>query len=87
MYVRAEIVGRDAEDVIVLPRSALRGRDEVMVVDADERIRFREVDVLRATTEEVLVRDGLAPGERVCLTQMEAVTDGMQVRIRTGSGA
>ena len=29
--------------------------------------------------EEVLVSDGLAPGERVCVSALEAVVEGMRV--------
>ena len=47
MYVEAEISGRTARDVAVLPRQALRGRDQVLVVTPDDRISFRMIDVLR----------------------------------------
>jgi hypothetical protein len=40
------------------------------------------VDLLRTTREEIYVRGGLEAGERVCLSPLEAVTDGMQVRTR-----
>ena len=82
MFVEAEILGRTARRVSVLPRSALHGEDQVWVVDADDRLWFREVEILRAETGRILVRAGLEPGERVCLSSMEAVTDGMRVRAR-----
>ena len=53
----------------------------VLVVDDDERLRFREIDVLRWNPRSIIVRGGLADGERVCLTSLDAVTDGMRVRI------
>ena len=80
MYVEAEIEGREVADVARLPRQALRGRNQVLVIDDSSTLRFRTVDVLRATSTEILVRDGLDAGEAVCLSPLEAVTDGMQVR-------
>ena len=50
------------------------------MVDDDDRLRFREVNLLRVTREEIFVRGGLTVGERVCLSPLEAVTDGMKVR-------
>jgi RND family efflux transporter MFP subunit len=80
LFVEAEIEGVKAENVVVLPRSALRDNDRVLVVDDDNRLRFRDVDLLRVTREEIFVQGGLAAGERVCLSPLEAVTDGMKVR-------
>ena len=45
------------------------------------RLRLRRVEVLRTTRTEVVVGSGLAEGERICLTTLSAVTDGMQVRV------
>jgi multidrug efflux system membrane fusion protein len=85
LYVQAEIEGRTVEGVAALPRAALRGRAQVLVVDRDDRLRFRDVDVLRATHDEIVVAGGLEEGERVCLSPMETVTDGMRVRTRDSS--
>jgi len=83
LYVEAEIEGITAEGVAVLPRSALRGRSQVLVVTPEDRLEFRDVDLLRTTREEIYVRGGLKAGERVCLSRLEAVTDGMRVRTST----
>jgi RND family efflux transporter MFP subunit len=80
LFVEAEIEGYEAKDVVVLPRAALRGESQVLVVDEEYRLRFRDIDLLRVTREEIVVRDGLHEGERVCLSPLEAVTDGMKVR-------
>ncbi len=84
LFVEAEIDGQQVEQVVVLPRAALRGESQVLVVDGEDRLRFRDIDPLRVTREEIVVRSGLERGERVCLSPLEAVTDGMKVR--TGGG-
>ncbi len=80
MFVHAEIQGEMARGVAVLPRAALRGETQVLVVDGEDRLRFRDVEVLRRTETSVIIRAGLEDGERVCLSPLAAVTDGMQVR-------
>lgn len=80
-FVDATIRGREARDVIPLPRAALRGADRVLVVDAEDRLRFRQVDVLRLEAERMLIHSGLTAGEQVCVSPIEAPVDGMKVRI------
>ncbi len=81
LFVEVEIHGRVARDVVVVPRTALRGSNQVLVVDGDNRLRFREVDLLRLEAENALIRSGLVGGERVCISTLDAVVEGMQVRI------
>jgi len=80
VFVEAEIMGRLAEGVVVLPRSVMRGADRVLVVDGEDRLRFREVGVLKTDRERVVIDSGLEAGDLVCVSHLEAVTDGMRVR-------
>jgi RND family efflux transporter MFP subunit len=79
MFVEAEIVGRFVEGAVTLPRTALRGQ-QVLVVDAEDRLRFRDVDVLRVDRGYAILVGGLEAGERVCVSTLQAVSDGMKVR-------
>ena len=81
MYVTAEIQSREIPDVAVLPRTALRGGDRVVVIDAEDRARWREVRVARKGADEVLVAGGLEAGERVCVSPLDPVVEGMAVRV------
>ena len=81
MYVRATIHGRTIEGVASLPRSALRSDGNVWVIDGDDRLRIRNVAVLRTDREYVYVSGGLSEGERVCVSALEVVSEGMQVRL------
>jgi RND family efflux transporter MFP subunit len=80
LFVEAEVLGKTADDVVVLPRTALRSGDRVLIVDAEDRLRFRDVDVMRRGRDEVLIRSGVGPGERVCISALETPVDGMHVR-------
>ncbi len=81
MYVDAEIEGRRFRRIAVVPRSGLRGRSQVMVVDGEGRLRFRDVELLRMTAGSIYVRSGLANGERVVISTLDSPTDGMQVQV------
>ena len=81
MYVDAEIEGRAFREIAVVPRAALRGRTQVLVIDPENRVRFREVGVLRTTTESVYVNSGLSSGERVAVSAIDSPTEGMLVQV------
>ncbi|MEN8181656.1 MAG: efflux RND transporter periplasmic adaptor subunit [Myxococcota bacterium] len=80
LFVNAEIEGRLVEGVIELPRAALRGGDQVVIVDDEERLRLRPVQVLRRERETVLIRSGIEPGERVCVMPLAVTVEGMMVK-------
>ena len=80
MFVEAEIVGKVVEDVVVLPRTAMRGRDQVLIVDDESRVRFRTIEILRADHGQVIVQHGLIGGEKIIVSSLDAVVDGMNVR-------
>jgi RND family efflux transporter MFP subunit len=86
LFVEAEILGNRVTDVALLPRAALRGRDRVWVVDEESRLHFRAVEPLRSTRTEVVIRSGLEAGERVCISPLETVVDGMRVRVVDDGG-
>jgi len=81
LFVDAEIRGRRVENAVVLPRSALREGNRVLVVDADQRMRFRDVEVLRSERENVVIGGGLARGEEVVVSPLAAAVEGMKVRV------
>ncbi|MFQ5524862.1 MAG: efflux RND transporter periplasmic adaptor subunit [Thermoanaerobaculia bacterium] len=83
LYLDAEIAGRTADDAIALPRAALRDDYRVLVVDPDNRLDIRDVEILRIGTREVVVTAGLESGEQVCISPLTAVIEGMRVRVQS----
>jgi hypothetical protein len=79
LFVETSIAGRTIDGCFVIPRSALRGRDRVFVIE-DDLLRIRTVDVVRAESERAVIR-GLENGDRVILSPMEAPVDGQVVRV------
>jgi RND family efflux transporter MFP subunit len=81
LFVEAEIEGREVPGAMRLPRSALRGDGEVVVVGADAALRTRRIEVLRVDGETVFVAGGLAAGERVVARVPSTFVEGMKVRV------
>jgi RND family efflux transporter MFP subunit len=81
LFVEAEIEGQTVDQAFVIPRDALRDGDRVYIVDPEDRIRFRNVEVLRTERENVILGTGLAKGDRVCTSPLEAAIEGMRVRV------
>ena len=79
-FVAASIAGSNAVDVIPVPRGALRGADQVLVVNDDNEIEIRTVDVLRSDSSYAYLSAGVSAGERITTTAIEAPTNGMSVR-------
>ena len=80
-FVAAEIDGRTVEDVIRVPREALRGNSELMFIDEENRLRIRGVEVLRTDRNFAYVTGGAGPGDRISLTAIESPVNGMRVRV------
>lgn len=81
LFVQAEIDGETIDGVFEIPRTAMRGMNQVLIIDADDRLRFQKVDVLKANRETVIIQSGLQNGDRVCLTPLEAPVENMKVRV------
>jgi hypothetical protein len=87
LFVQAEIEGPVLEGVIVVPRYAMRDDSHILVVDADDRLRTRAVEVFRIDRDDVLIRSDLAAGERICISPIQIVVEGMQVKPVTEASA
>lgn len=81
LYVEAAIQGRNVDNLIALPREAVRGNSRVLVVDTENRMWYRDVDIMRLENDRVLIQGGLADGERICMSPIQAVVDGMRVNV------
>ncbi len=80
LFVDAKIEGRHVDNLISLPRSVVRNNSQVLVVDAENKMYYREVDIFRLEQDRVLISGGLIAGERICISPIQAVVDGMSVQ-------
>ncbi|HMP89266.1 MAG TPA: efflux RND transporter periplasmic adaptor subunit [Kiritimatiellia bacterium] len=84
-FVRLEIVGRTVADVLPLDRRWLRARDSVWILNQQDELEIRPVEILFRGERYVLVSGGLDEGERIVLTDISTPVSGM--KLRTGAGS
>ena len=85
LFVTASIEGRVFEDVTLIPRAGLRGLDQVYVAE-DGLMRVRTVSVLHTDPDRAVISGGLAPGEAVITSPVQAPFDGMTIRVVRRNG-
>lgn len=79
-YVRLEIEGTRLQNVIRLPRAALRENDTVWTVQ-NATLAIRPATVVWRDTHTVLISDGLASGDTVVTSELASPIDGMPVTL------
>ncbi len=82
MFLQVVLAGRSYQPRIVVPRSAIR-QGIMGVVDADNRLRHRSVEVLFNQGRFSVIQGGLAPGERILVSDLVPAVDGMLLAVQT----
>ena len=80
MFVEVHLQGEELSAVIAVPRGALHDNDTVWLVDDNNKLQIREVEILRRERDEVLIRSGLDGSERIVLTNLSGAAEGMLLR-------
>lgn len=81
-FARLRVAVAERENAILVPQRAvqeLQGAKTVMVVDDQNRVAVRTIKLGDKTDKDVVVLDGLNPGERVIVEGMQKVRPGSQV--------
>lgn len=81
LFVRAEIEGVTREGLFKLPRGAVDALHQAKVVNAEQRLEIRPLEVLRAEGDHVIVRSGLQAGDSVIVSELPVPVAGMRVTI------
>ncbi len=80
LCVDIEIEGASLDQVVSIPRSALREGDVVWLADENDQLEIRPVRVLRRQQQRLLIDQGLQGGERLILTNISGSATGMKLR-------
>lgn len=84
LFVTVDIQGKTLPHAAVIPRASLRADDIIWVVGADMRLHFRPVEIARKQGDRVILRSGLEDEDQIVISHLQAVTDGMAVRVVSG---
>ena len=77
--MNATITGKSVTNIISLPRAALRNQDQILVVDENNKIRYRTVEIMRSERDHILIASGVDQGELVNISPIQTVIEGMSV--------
>jgi len=83
-YVRADVKGRELEQVYSIPRSALRENRLVWIASPNGTLDIREVDVRWRAEKNILISGNLRDGERLITTDITTPMQGLT--LNTGKG-
>jgi len=80
LFVDVEIHGEKIADIISIPRKALHTDNMVWIADNENHLDLRTVDILRREKQQVLIKGGVLPGEKLILTTLSGATEGILLR-------
>jgi len=80
LFVQAEIEGVRREGLYSLPRKAVNALQQVKLMNAEQRLEMRPVQLLRSDAEQAIVKAGLNPGDKVIVSELPVPVVGMKLR-------
>jgi RND family efflux transporter MFP subunit len=83
-YVRVHIEAEPLDNVLEVPRAALREGDQVYVMNDDQRLQIQDVEIAWRRKNSVLISGGLEDGARVIVSGVPSAANGMLLRPSNG---
>lgn len=91
-FVNVEIQGRELSDIVRIPREALhsiergatgqiRTINAVWIMNGEDRLAIREVEVDWRTENEVFIHNSLKPGDRLIVSNIPTPLEGMKLTL------
>ena len=78
---RCVIEGRTMDNLVSVPRTALRPDNSVMIINERNQLEFRDVSIFKLSDSDVLISEGLVSGERISTSPLQFVVEGMPVTV------
>lgn len=79
-YIRADIEGKPIEGVFPVRRETLRDGNTVWVMNPDDELEIRPVEIIFRGKEVVCITRGLSEGDRIVTSDIPAPVAGMKLR-------
>ncbi len=86
IFVNAAIEGQRLDNIIVIPRAALRGDDKVYL-SKNGTLSIQTVSVLSSNRKNAILQSGIDIGDAVITSPIRGVADGMKIQVVTSSEA
>ena len=79
LFVEAKIDGITLKNIFEIPINSISEDNEVYIVDKDNQLELRELNILKKYSEFVIIKDGLKAGERLVTSKLSTASDGIKV--------
>jgi RND family efflux transporter MFP subunit len=76
-YVKLFIHGPELQNVFVVPRRAVHDGCRIWIMNSENRLDIRDVEIVWRGPDTMLLRHGVKPGERLILTALATPVPGM----------
>ncbi|UCD28031.1 MAG: efflux RND transporter periplasmic adaptor subunit [Planctomycetota bacterium] len=83
-YVNVVIEGIRLNNVIAMPRSAVRDGTNIWIMDENCGLQIRKVKIFWRSRNKVLIRNGIEDGEQIVVSDLPAPVAGMKLRVDPG---
>ena len=80
LFVTAAVDGQKLDNIIVIPRAALRGDDKVYVANEDI-LSIKTVTVMSSDRDQAIISGGIEVGDTVITSPIRGVADGMKIQV------
>ena len=81
-YVNVEIEGETISEAVEIPRSAIHEENKVWIMDVNDLLEIRQVQVAWRLKDTVLIKNGIEEGERIVLSRIYPPVSGTKLRIQ-----
>ncbi len=86
-FVRARISGRAQDNVIAIPRGALRPQDRIWLLGPDDRLLLKTISVLQADEQHILVQGDFSDPVKLIVSPLTMAVPGMRLDPRPAAVA
>ena len=80
-YVRVEMEGPILDNVFVVPRQALREEQVVWIMDQNDKLEIRPVNILLNRQDDVVIDKGLTDGDRIVVSPLPVALPGTKLSV------
>ena len=80
-FVSAEILSNESYNFVKIPRSAIINNRQVILIDSENKIQYKDIDLIRADEDYGYISDEFFDGKRISITPIEDGINGMIVRV------
>lgn len=82
-FVEAAVAGKEIDNVVLLPRKAIRPQNQVWLLDEERRLKIITVEVLQSTAEFIAVRGEFGERAQVVISALPIALPGMQLAVES----